>query len=191
MRPLPPSLLWGFLLSLTLGGCGIFEARTPELPATESGTFTQPDTPEQVIDNLQAAVAELNVLNYRRSLADDLQFTPTATAQASDPVFSSWSQAEEEQYFSTLAAAAQLGSGHNLQLNNETLTIVTVTENVFDATYVLTVNHNRPDVPTLVQGRLLWTLVQDPDGLWRLSNWTDQELGNEPSWSTLKADFVK
>ena len=46
-------------------------------------------------------------------------------------------------------------------------------------------------MPDTVQGRLVWEIEQGDDGLWRLQRWTDQELGNSPSWSDLKAEFGK
>ena len=175
---------------LSLPGCSVFSTREPEEPLSDTGSFIQPDTPEQVIDNVQSAIAELNTLNYRRSLSEEMTFQPTATAQARESVFLSWSRSQEEQYFSALVAAA-LNQGHSLQLNDQTLTLLSENEFVLDATYVLSVNHRRTEVPTRVQGRLQWMLRQGEDGLWALQEWTDQELGSEPSWSDLKAEFTK
>lgn len=180
------------LLCSLVAGCDLFSPRTPESPIQESGTFLQPDTPDQVIANVQAAVAELNTQNYRRSFADDFVFKPTSTAEARDPtLWTAWGRAEEERYFSTLVAAAQLTSGNELRLNDRTLSFVSEDRFVLDATYVLTVNHRRPGLPATVQGRLVWTLEEGPDGLWRIHEWTDRELGTNPSWSDLKAEFIK
>ncbi len=181
----------GLILLLTPLSCDVFSARTPEPPLDEGGTFLQPDTPEQVVANLQAAVAELSTLNYRRSLADDVTFKPTATAEARDPIWTGWGRTEEERYFSTIAAAALQTTGHMLDLNDRSFTILSEDRYVLDATYILTVNHRRSDAPTTVQGRLEWILTRGADGLWQLQSWTDQELGNNPSWSDLKAAFVK
>lgn len=174
-----------------IAGCGLFSARDPELPRTESGTFEQPDTPEQVILNLQSAVAELNTLNYRRSLAENMTFKPTATAEARDPIWADWSRAEEDRYFTTLAAATETTTGNQLELNDRSFTILSEDRYVLDATYIVTVHHRRTDAPTTVQGRLVWILIRNEQGLWELSDWTDQELGDTPSWSDLKAEFVK
>jgi hypothetical protein len=174
-----------------LPACSILDTRDPETPIIGGGTFDQPDTPEQVIDNLQAAISELNTLNYRRSLAEDLAFRPTATAEARDAVWSGWGRPQEEQYFGTMVAAASSGAGHRLELNDRSFTLVDESHYRLDATYVLTVNHSRPDAPVSVQGRLAWTIEQRSDGLWELSAWTDQELGAGATWSDLKAEFVQ
>lgn len=179
------------VVSVAWTGCSVFSPREPEEPLEDTGSFIQPDTPEQVIENIQTSILELNTLNYRRSLSEELTFHPTATAQARESVFLSWSRSQEEQYFSAMVAAASMNEGHSLQLNDRTLTLLSESGFVLDATYVLTVNHRRTEVPTQVQGRLQWVLSQGSDGLWALQEWTDQELGSQPSWSDLKAEFTK
>jgi hypothetical protein len=144
-----------------------------------------------VVENIENAILELNTQNYRRSLAEDLTFRPTATAEAADGIWTGWGRTEEERYFSTLSAATQAGAGHSLTLNDRTFTALDEDRFLLDATYVLTVNHRRAEVPTTVQGRLAWLLEEGADGLWSLQEWTDQELGSNPSWSDLKAEFVK
>ena len=177
-------------MMIALSSCSLFSTRSPEDPVTEAGTYSQPDTPEQVIENIETAVSEMNALNYRRSLSDALKFQPTATAEARESVFANWGRTQEEQYFTSMAAAASLSSGHGIALNDRSFAIVSDSRYVLDATYVLTVNHRRPDAPTEVQGRLRWIIEQGTDGLWILTEWTDQELGSIPSWSDLKAEFI-
>ena len=74
---------------------------------------------------------------------------------------------------------------------DRTFAIVNDSRYVLDATYVLTLNHSRPDAETRVQGRLQWVVDQSQEGLWSLSEWTDQELGLSASWSDLKAVFIE
>ena len=180
------------LVLLLFAGCDLFAPRDPEDPMTAGGTFLQPDTPEQVIENIQAAVAELNTPNYSRSMDAALVYAPTAKAEASDPaIWPSWDRTAEEQYFTSLAAAAQFASGHELRLTDRNVSLISDTRFELDASYILTVNHNRPNVETTVQGRLIWVIVQGEDGLWRLQEWTDREVSGAISWSDLKAEFVK
>lgn len=179
------------VLGVALSGCGLFEPREPELPVGEAGTFVQPDAPDLVVDNLQNAVAELNTQNYRRSLAEALVFEPTAASAASAPaLWPSWSRSEEIGYFTTLAEAARTGQGHELRLTDP-VAEVAPDRYVLEATYLLVVRHSRPDAPDSVQGRLLWQIEPDADGLWRLVRWRDQSLSSSPSWSDLKAAFIQ
>ncbi len=175
---------------IAVSGCGVFGTRDPEPPITGGGTYLQPDTPEQVVENLRSAVEELNTLNYRRSFSDDFEFTPTSTAEANNPIFSGWSTTNEEQYFSAVASAAQFSVGHELTLDNPSAAPVSERMSVVDTGYSLTINHNRPDIPTGFAGQLRWEIEQGTDGLWRLTRWTDRELGSDATWSDLKAGFV-
>ena len=162
------------------------------MPIEGAGTFVQPDTPDQVIENVRNAISELNAQNYRRSFAEGYTFEPTAAAEARDPsIWTGWGVQDEESYFRATVQAARLTSGNELRLNEENLVAVRPDQFTFDASYVLTINHRRPDLPATLQGRLVWTLSQGEDGLWRITQWTDDELGDAASWSDLKAAFIK
>ncbi len=174
-----------------LGGCDLFVPRTPETPIVEGGTYIQPDAPDAVVENLKAAVSEMNAANYRRSLDEGIEFEPTALAKARDPsLWANWSRAEENGYFTTMAEAARDAEGHVLRLEEAT-TDIGDTRYTLDASYLLVVRHRRAGVPDTLQGRLVWEIAQRSDGLWVLSRWTDQVLGNSPSWSDIKAEFGK
>lgn len=185
-----PGLVLAVLFALAMAGCDLFSTRTPESPIQEGGTYEQPDTPEQVIENLRFAVAELNPRNYRRSFADDFVFRPAPEAEARDPsLWSSWGAAQEAQAFTALAESAARTTGNGLSLQY-TASFESERRVLIDGSYVLTVRHRRTELPVTVQGRLLWTLVQGEDGLWAIERWTDQMVGSASSWSDLKAAFA-
>ena len=188
----PLLLILYSLLLLLLPACDLFSPRTPEPPIDDAGTFVQPDTPDQVVENVRNAVGELNAQNYRRSFADDLTFRPSPEAEAGNPsIWSGWSVQDEESHFRALASAARLTSGNELRLNEPTLSAVDAARFTFDASYLLTVNHRKADLPSTLQGRLVWTIVQGEDGLWRISEWTDRAIEGVSSWSDLKAAFIQ
>ena len=188
----------GFMLSrlifwsvLLLASCDVFTPRTPEEPMGQAGTYLQPVTADIVVDNLKAAITELNATNYRRSLDPELEFKPTAVAEARDPsLWASWSSAEENSYFTTMAEAARNQVGHGLRLEDGS-TELGDTRYTMDAHYMLVVLHGRDGVPDTLQGRLIWEIIQGDNGLWALRQWTDQTVGNDNSWSDLKAGFSK
>jgi hypothetical protein len=177
-----------------LASCSLFEPRNPEEPNAEGGTWFQPDTPERVAENVQNAIAEMSEQNYIRSLSDAFTFEPALSAQAREPsLWSNWGRAEEETYFNRLRTAAEPFSGHSLELLDVSRSVISDDRFVLDAGYLLTVHHSRvdEDIPTEVQGRLIWEVVQGSDGLWQLHRWTDQDQGSNASWSDIKAVFVK
>jgi len=135
-------------------GCDLFATRAPEPPGTETGTFLQPDTPDQVLENLRFAIAELNAPNYRRSFSDDLHFQPTVEAEANDPaIWNGWGVQEEESYFRALVEAARLTSGNELRLTDVEQTAGPDRYTV-DASYVLVFNHRSAELPNRLQGRV-------------------------------------
>lgn len=172
-------------------GCDLFSPRQPEEPIGDTGTFIQPAAPDNVIENLQNAIAELNAQNYRQSFAEGFTFSPTAAAESSAPsIWTGWSVQDEESYFRAVVQAARLTTGNELRLNETNLAAVNPSLFTFDASYVLTINHRQPNLPATLQGRLVWTIAQGEDGLWRITEWTDDDLGNAASWSDLKAAFI-
>lgn len=178
------------ILVLLLAGCGLFEPRVPEAPVLEGGTYVQPDTPDRVVDNLTEAVREANAGNYRRSLDDGFTFRPTAAVQATDIAYwGTWGRPEEEGYFAALVAALQPGATPTLTLSDEALVYLSDDRYTFEARYRLAVPHRRTDAPTVVEGRLVWEIVQRSDGLWRLAGWADEAVDGVPAWSDLKVAF--
>lgn len=185
------ALLVGIPAVVLLAGCDVFSTRSPDPPIEDTGTFVQPDTPDDVIDNIRNAIGELNAQNYRRSFAPDFTFEPSADAAARDPsIWMGWGDQQEESYFSALVEAARLSTGNELRLS-DVETTAGETEFVVNATYLLTISHRRPELSETLQGRLVWTISQRDDGLWYLSEWTDRQVGDAASWSDLKAAFIK
>jgi hypothetical protein len=178
------------LLVLPLAGCDLFLPRVPEPPVADAGTYRQPDAPGFVVENMVFAIAELNTGNYRRSLAADFRYEASAAARERDPILDQWSMVQEEQYFSTLVASARDRTGHVLRLSDAVESYVDDNTFQYDAAYHLTVNHGRVGAQTDYHGRLLWEMVRE-EGLWRIRTWIDREEGSQPTWSDLRATFVR
>ncbi|MCA0269332.1 MAG: hypothetical protein LCH53_08960 [Bacteroidetes bacterium] len=173
-------------------GCDVLSPRTPEDPSSDPVVFVQPDTPETVVENLERAVAARDAGAYRRSLADAFAFTPTPDAATRYPVWNGWDRVTEETATRALFVAAQSGAVYTLRLDGQTAEDVSDSRYVLAARYTLSVPHVRPDAPTIVQGRLRWTLVRGSDGLWALAAWTDEpDASGAASWSDLKAAFAR
>ncbi len=178
----------GYLL--VFGACDLFGARTPEDPEGEAGTWQQPVAPDIVIENLRAAITELNTSNYRRSLHENFEFVPSSDAYARDPdQWINWDRARENGFFVTLAEASKGSTGNGLRLENMT-TELGESEYILDASYILIISHGSQQVADTLQGRLAWLIIQESNGLWALTMWNDQSIGSEDSWSDLKAEFA-
>ncbi|MFW6348479.1 MAG: hypothetical protein ACOC2C_07715 [Cyclonatronaceae bacterium] len=186
-------------LSVLLAGCGIFETRTPESPGSGDGNagFRQPDQPDLVIENLQAAINDMNSLNYMRNFVEAGQgfsFTPSSAALDNDPsIWQNWSREDESAYFNNLVTATQNRDGHSLAISDlERITLPEGGERI-TASYTLTLMHNRTDsgIPTVARGNFLMDVVQDENGLWYVQSWTDNASGSSFTWSDIKASFLR
>lgn len=184
------------LILLLTASCGIFETRDAEPPLQGGGaTFLQPDRPELVITNIQNAIQSMNTVNYMRSLSQEgFEFTPSALASDSNPdIWVNWSRDDEELYFNNMRAATQNLSGHSLQVQNQQRTTLPDGGERITATYIMTINHNRPpsELPSVAEGSFIIDLVQGEDGLWSVSGWTDDASGSSFTWSDFKAAFAR
>lgn len=193
-RPYKP---WMFravpLICLLITACDLVSLRTPEPPSGGSGVYVQADTPEQVTENMRAAVSALSLDAYRRSLAPSMRFQPAAGVVSSDPLWQQWGTNEEERYFASLIGAVSGQTGHLLTLTNGQYTSITEQQTLFEASYDLVVQHARSDRPRRVKGKLTWLIEQDSGGLWEITDWSDF-VGDDdswPTWTDLKWSFAR
>jgi hypothetical protein len=185
--------LAAIMLMAAVSGCGLFEPRDPEEPISVRSTYTPPTEPAIVLENMSAALRELNSVNYLRCLSDTgtgglFQFTPTPAAAGIYSVFASWDRSSEEGWF--LNARSRLPSGSTMSVLFSTPVAQGVQPDsvTYDVPYDLTVPHGQAGIPQRVVGRSLMTLVLDRrTGLWSIRFWQDVALASsEPTWSDVK-----
>ncbi|HSI91232.1 MAG TPA: hypothetical protein VK927_08955, partial [Adhaeribacter sp.] len=89
------------LFSVLAAGC--FNVREPE-KADSASEWESPTQPDILIANFTAAVQNLNVTQYDRCFLPGFRFRPDpATIGTSTGLFDNWSNAEERDYFNSLA----------------------------------------------------------------------------------------
>jgi hypothetical protein len=183
--------------SLGAAGCGLFQTRTPEAPTQPSDSFKPATDPDVLVENLQAAIAEKNSVNYLRCLSDPVRskrtflFTPSSGAAAVyASVFSAWSLDEERQYFQNLVSrtSGNVNAYSNLVLFNKAA-IVTSDSAVHTYDYTLTFDHNEPTFPTTAAGTMQLVMIPDNTNAWVICRWTDFKSTSEVTWSHFKGKF--
>ena len=174
-----------------------FATREPEEPSEGSLSFIPPRTPEVVLINLRNAILEQNLENYLRCLGDStrlpqgFRFIADAGVASENPgLFERWTKDNEKSYFSQLRALIPPDSLHilNLQVVQSTQFADSA---LFVENYTLTVKHTQQDkgVPAVVAGQARFNMGVDSFGDWAIYRWEDVAVGDEPTWSTLKAVY--
>lgn len=168
--------------------CGIFDTRDPEPPTSGTSAFEPPVTPEAVLRNLRAAVAENNPDNYLRCFADTTEspyeFVPSSDLRTSFP---EWTLAEENRYFRSMGARLDGRPVLADSVQNANF----FSDSTFTIRYTLWFPHKDLQAPRFVQGSMLLHLAVDPQGRWAIDRWEDIRIPSLPdsTWSYLRFWF--
>jgi hypothetical protein len=181
------------ILLAVSSGCGLFEPRDPEEPISVRSTYTPPTEPAMVLENMAAALRELNSVNYLRCLSDtgtggSFQFIPTPAAAGIYSVFAGWDRSSEEAWFLNARSRLPSGSTMNVQFSSPVAQGVQPDSVAYDVPYDLSVPHGQAGLAQRVVGRSYLTLVLDRrTGLWSIRRWQDVALSSsQPTWSDVK-----
>jgi hypothetical protein len=177
-------------------GCGLFETRDPEPPASGSSTFVPPTTPDLVLSNLEFSVSEKNTENYIRCLTDTvnsgvrLMFIPTtAAAGRYASTFSDWTVQSERSYFAALVAFTGTSATSQLTLTGS-FSVLASDSAVYDGSYDLLFRHGVAGVAENVKGNVQFVLRTDRSSIWSITRWTDIPQTDQTSWSEWKGRFA-
>ena len=170
-----------------------FATRDPESPSEERSTWLQPIFPERVIDNLKYSIQEASITNYMKCLTDSnklFRFIPDAfVMETNQGFFDYWDLTSEQNYISRMFTASQ-DSIRIATFTPET-SIDYVDSVLINVDYELEVHHNLTEsYPDFVEGKAEFWLKQQHSE-WFISRWIDYGIGEQPSWSSIKASFGK
>lgn len=177
-------------------GCGLFDPRDPEDPVSVRSTYAPPTEPAIVLENMTAALRELNSVNYLRCLSDTgaggaFQFIPTPAAAGIYSVFAGWDRSSEEGWFLNVRSRLPSGSAMTVIFSSPVAQGVQPDSVTYDVPYDLSVPHGQAGLAQRVVGRSIMTLVLDRrTGLWFIRRWQDVSLASDqPSWSDVKGGW--
>lgn len=185
------------LAAAMLAGCGLFEPREPELPASAGSRFESPTSPTIVLRNLERSLLSANASDYRRCFSDSskglplFRFNPSAQGLSMAPAtFAEWGTDHEVRYISNAFAELETGELASVSFSPPDVTDPPFGDSVqFSTSYSLRLPHRRLGVDQLAQGRLQFTFRQSRQGEWYIATWRDIVVDNVTSWSVLKARF--
>jgi hypothetical protein len=181
-----------FIILLLTKGCGIFDTRTPETPASIRSTFVPPTTPALLITDLQFSIQEKNSVNYSKCLNQfNFQYVPDSKSQQIyGQIFQNWNSASEKNYLDNLISQTNASASSTLFLDNPNTTYITPDSVVYKADYIIVFQHNRNNIPKSATGNLLLILNSDVNNLFSITKWEDFRQNDTTfTWSELKANF--
>jgi hypothetical protein len=145
------------------------------------------------------AIAEKNVTNYTRCLADTGNSSRTfgyladpTIANANPGLFEKWGKEEEQNYLNQLNFFLPEDSTSRVSL--DLLREDTRQDSVFFLyEYELTVRHKveAEECPRLMKGQAELRIERTAEELWYIYRWSDNSTGSDPTWSALRAYFGK
>ncbi len=189
------------LFSIVLDSCkNPFATREAEPPTEGRTSWQLPTDPMIVLQNMIAAMDEKNVENYMKCLVDSanlFHFAPDQyQASTNAGIFEQWSLTHEQSYINKAFTSIPDDSSRSLKFSN-------VQRNEFPdsalirADYTIEIDHILgPTYPTIGKGQADFVFIRRY-GYWMISRWVDFETKVDPtatrvpSWSTIKASFIK
>jgi len=170
-----------------------FATREPEPPSQEQSTWIHPTLPSLVIDNLKYSIIEANTTNYIKCLIDSnsqYKFIPDAFVNANNPGFFDYWDLSSEQNYITKLFAATYDSARKVSFYAEPALDYQDSVQI-NVKYDLEIHHNLTEsYAKVVEGQAeLW--LKERNGEWFITRWIDYGIGENPSWSSLKANFGK
>ncbi len=188
------------ILLVSLTGCKTpFSTRKPEPPESKQSSWVPPTSPMIVLFNLTNAIAEKNIINYSRCLADtgnspkSFQFVAEpSVARANPGLFDHWSNAEETNYLNQMQSFLPKDSTGQLVLT-------TSRENTYQDSVILLQDYSlkmqlkceNNDCPRNMEGQAEFRLIKSAEDLWYIYILSDRATGEKKTWSDLRAYFGK
>ena len=176
-------------------GCGLFGTREPESPTGKSNIWTPPANPQEVLKNISESFSQKDGILYMKSFAQadnsdsGFTFIPDYTSSIYDPtIFEDWKYTEEESFIFSLFAPSFLPS-------ESTATIQFIPESeppgeicaTYYESYNISLHHTNESMDRTYSGRAEISFTRDYTGYWVISKWVDENLGNQPNFTTIKA----
>ncbi len=183
---------WGLpcgVAMLLFSGCDLFRTRDPEVPAGPRGTFVVPRIPQDVIDNLQAALTERITENYMYAFDETtFEFIADQDALIRDPGLTPWGYGEEYNHITHLFSPNTLPDPSGLVpiLRTEEENILPDSASLRVA-YVLNIDESLSGPTGMFEGTARFDMRVGHSGYYQIYRWTDLRTGSIATWSDLKS----
>jgi hypothetical protein len=175
-----------------IAGCGIFDTRTPEDPATGRSTFLPPTTPGIVVTNLSYSIQEKNSNNYSKCLnGTSYVYVPDSKSQLLyGSIFENWNFNSEKFYLDNLISQTDAQATSYLFLADTVTTLISSDSAISTGNYIVVFQHKKTNVPKSSVGNFRLTVTSDENNFFSIVKWEDFRIHDSDfTWSELKANF--
>jgi hypothetical protein len=172
-----------------LAGCDLFSTREAEAPQQNTDLCLPATSSDQVTSALECALEfhlpESYLGNFQ---ADSFQFIPDGAALNNYPDLVPWGYDEEATHIRRLFSAQVVPSDSAVSVQFQEEEALQWGDSArYLETYTLHVGHVLSGVPNQVHGRAEFTVERTISGTWVIQRWRDEAVGEEPTWSDIKA----
>jgi len=177
-----------------------FATRDAEPPSEGRTSWQLPTDPIIVLENMKVAIKEKNVDNYMKCLVDSMnlfRFTPDQFEASNNiGIFERWNLNHEQSYINKAFTSIPDDSLRSLRFTSIQRSEFPDSA-LIRADYALELHHILAQgFPRLARGQVdFWFMRRN--GFWVISRWIDYDTKLDPtaaripSWSTIKASFIK
>lgn len=178
----------------TISGCDLVTTRNAEEPDQGRSSYVIATTPDQLFTNLRNSFSEKVEVDYMSSFVDSsflsipYIFSPAPGAEYKFNVLTQWDLEAEEIYFRNLINA--VGENRNISLSLELISnSISGQSESRTYNYIIKLPVIDEGISETYEGIAFFKINLDSNNQWVITEWTDTQSGDNPSWSELKGRF--
>ncbi len=186
------------VLTLIFGSCNNpFSTRDPEEPGSDGTAIKPPNSPENVLYNLESSFEGLSTLDYMAIFTEDFIFSPDSedSLKYVEDFRSGWGYEKENQFANNYLQRINFtDSIEGKPIFLDTVSIVPGA-NLYEFTYNLLIFETDPAGEGVnrieIEGEAWLYFREDSEGEWYIYRWIDHRLNkNSITWGALRAQNI-
>jgi len=187
-------IIFPFILTFLVFGCDLLTTRDAEKPEQGRSSYVIATTPDQLFTNMRNSFAEKVEKDYFSSFVDSsflslpFQFLPSSESTFKYNILTDWDLEAEEIYFRNLVNA--IGENENVYLSLELLSnSIDGQSESRNYNYIINLPLIDESSSQVYEGIAFFKVNLDANNQWVITEWTDTQSSDNPTWSELKGRF--
>ncbi|MFC1541127.1 hypothetical protein ACFL50_01615 [Candidatus Latescibacterota bacterium] len=173
-----------------------FSTREPENPGSEGARIKPPNSPENVLYNLESSLEGLSVLDYLNIFSEDFEFNPDPedSLKYVEDFINGWNYEKEEEFANNFLQQANFTN--KIEGNPIYLDVVSIIPGVdlYEYTYnIFVVKDDSTETAynTIEIEGEAWLYFREDEGNWYIYKWIDHRIQkNSITWGALRAQHI-